>query len=536
MGHRTVARTPQVTFRRQLKNVLRFQPDSADTVESMIPPRARWLTARRGVLRVVAVTGVLCAAGCTAQPPGSAASQTLRLGAQNTTEAGGVLTSLLVADPLFSIDWRGRPVPRLATEWFWKDDGRTLQIRLRPGVKFHDGTPVTGAVVAGILRQRAKNPRTQASEYVVSIENPDDQTVLVKLSRPDAFLIEGIAGTLIVDPDKPAVGTGPFKLLQQSPHIQAERNADYYRGRPGLDHVEIVTYETPRASWAALMRGEIDMVQEVNRDSLEFLEGASRFITYPSIRPFYIPLVFNLRHPILGRVEVRRALAEAINRDEILEQALHGRGQVADDPLWPFHWAYNAGARRHTYNPSAARLRLDAAGLPVRPPGERGRMPSRFRIQCLFWDSGHERIALLLQRQLAAIDVDLVLDPANGEELQNRAGSGKFELFLFQMTSGKSFDWTYRLWHSSGRDLKSGYSGADTALDHLRLARTDADVRAAVTDLRQRFYEDVPAAFLAWPEMTRAVEARFDVGDPSDPEILANLWRWRIGPTQRAAR
>jgi len=429
-------------------------------------------------------------------------------------------------------------MPRLATEWFWRDDGRTLQIRLRPGVKFHDGTPVTGAVVASILRQQAKNPRTRASEFVVNVENPDEQTVLVKLSRPDAFLIEGIAGTLIIHPDKPDVGTGPFRLLQRSPRIEAEKNADYYRGKPGLDHVEIVTYDTPRASWAAMMRGEIDMVQEVNRDSLEFLEGASRFITYPSIRPFYIPLVFNLRHPILGRVDVRRALAEAINRDEIVEQAMRGHGQVADDPVWPFHWAYNAGARRHIYNPSAARLRLDAAGLRVRSAGVRGRMPSRFRIQCLFWDKGpqYERIALLLQRQLAAIDVDLVLERASEDQLREAAGSGKFESFLYQMTSGKSLDWTYSFWHSRGGYQNSGYSGADAALEQLRQARTDADVRAAVADLRQRFYEDAPAAFLAWPEMTRAVDARFNVGDPSDPEILANLWRWRVGPSERAAR
>ena len=190
MGHRTVTGTPQVTLRRRLKNVLRFQPDSADNVESMIPPRSRWLTARRGVLRVVAVAARVCR-GVHNTASASAPPQTLRLGAQNTSEAGGVLTSLLVADPLFSIDWRGRPVPRLATEWVWKDDGRTLEIRLRPGVKFHDGTPVTGAVVAGILRQRAKNPRTRASDPSSSIENPDDQTVLVRLSRPDAFLIEG---------------------------------------------------------------------------------------------------------------------------------------------------------------------------------------------------------------------------------------------------------------------------------------------------------------------------------------------------------
>jgi hypothetical protein len=46
----------------------------------------------------------------------------------------------------------------------------------------------------------------------------------------------------------------------------------------------------------------------------------------------------------------------------------------------------------------------------------------------------------------------------------------------------------------------------------------------------------VPAAFLAWPETTRAVDARFDIGDQSDPDVFANLWRWRLAPDQQAAR
>ena len=91
------------------------------------------------------------------------------------------------------------------------------------------------------------------------------------------------------------------------------------------------------------------------------------------------------------------------------------------------------------------------------------------------------------------------------------------------MTSGKSFDWTYRFWHSPTAVppyQDSGYAGADEVLDRLRQALLDSDVRAAVADLRQRFHEDVPAAFLAWPETTRAVDARFDIGDPSNPRHL----------------
>ena len=83
----------------------------------------------------------------------------------------------------------------------------------------------------------------------------------------------------------------------------------------------------------------------------------------------------------------------------------------------------------------------------------------------------------------------------------------------------------------------SGYTGADEPLDRLRKARQDTDIRIALADVRARFFEDVPAVFLAWVEATRAVDARFDVGDASDPEILAKLWRWSVTkPPQRAAR
>ena len=204
------------------------------------------------------------------------------------------------------------------------------------------------------------------------------------------------------------------------------------------------------------------MVQQVNRDAVEFLEGASHVEMFSTIRPYYIPLVFNVRHPILKRVEVRRALAEAIDREDIVREAMRGHGRVADDPVWPFHWAYNAAARKYTYNPNAARLRLDGAGLPVRP-STNGRMASRFSLRCVFWnDPQFERIALLLQRQLADVGIDLVLEESDEKKLVDRIGRGDFDTYLFIMASGKSFDWTYRFWHSPSGGVAyqdSGYTG-----------------------------------------------------------------------------
>jgi hypothetical protein len=98
---------------------------------------------------------------------------------------------------------------------------------------------------------------------------------------------------------------------------------------------------------------------------------------------------------------------------------------------------------------------------------------------------------------------------------------------------------TYMFWHSrtptSSPAHLTGYSAADDILERIRGGDlSDPEMHAAVADLQQRFFDDPPAVFLARPEMTRAVSARFDLGDDSD--IFANVWRWRRSQDTRAAR
>jgi peptide/nickel transport system substrate-binding protein len=481
-------------------------------------------------------------AACSPPPPPINQTATLRLGTKDTVEAKRILSQFLFAERLIALDWNGRPQEALAKSWQWLDKGRTLEIELRSGVTFHDGTPLTAQVVVDILRKlKDRGRHNSAFDAVSRFEPANPLRLVIRLNKPNSFVLDAIADTLIIRPEKPDIGTGPFKLLARTPSIVAEKNASYYRGTPGIDRVEVIAYDTQRAAWVALMRSEVDMLHEVNRDSAQFLEGASQIEMSSVTRPFYIPLVFNVRHPILKNVEVRRALAEAIDRTEIVEQAMGGHGRVADDPVWPFHWAYNAaGARKYSYNPHAARVRLDAAGFTMRPAAA-GRMASRFAIRCVFWnDPQWEHIALLLQRQLADIGVDLILEEADERRLQTLAAAGDFDTYLYQMTSGKSFDATYGFWHSpvpGGLTLQnSGYAGVDSTLDSLRIVRSEAEIRVAVADLRERFYDDVPAVFLAWPETTRAIDTKFDIGERTDPDVFANIWKWRQTEHQSASK
>ncbi len=515
------------------------------TVSSSKPWKTPWrqiATATAPVCLLLGLGSGLLVSGCSRSTPPPTPNRTLRIGARGTDEAPGVLRSFLFAEGLLAIDGQGRRSPRLATDWTWEQDGLALRVHLRPDIKFHDDSPVTAPAVVEIIRQQIPKPDTRGFEAVERVEAVDAHTVLFHLSRPDGFFPSALAGMSMVDDRKPDIGTGPFRLVPNANHLEAVRNTSYYRGLPGISRIQVIPYSTPRASWVGLMRGDVDMALEISKESVEFLEGATRFEIYSSIQPFYIPLVFNVRNPMLARVEVRRAISDAINREEIVSQGMRGRGEVADDPVWPSHWAYNAAARRHSYNPSAARVRLDAAGLPVRPAVP-GRRASRFQLKCMFYNGEpqFERIGLLLQRQLAAVGIDLVLEGLKSGEMRDRLKNGDFESYLFQLTSGRDFNWTYRFWHSPKGALgpvmqNTGYTGADSVLDRLRRARYDDDIRIAVGDLRQRFYDDVPAVFLAWTRMTRAVDGGFDIGERSDPEILAKMWEWRLAGTQTASR
>ena len=197
--------------------------------------------------------------------------------------------------------------------------------------------------------------------------------------------------------------------------MRLEAFADYYRGRPNIDFVEVQEFDDPRTSWAALMREQIDAVHEIAPSAMEFVQAQGQTIvrTFPFTRPYFISLFFNVKHPVLKNPLVRQALSYAADRKAIIDLAMSGQGEVAEGPIWPFHWAYSTASKTYSRNVEAATLRLDSAGLRLKPGGP-GRMPSRLRFRCLTLakDARYEKIALVLQKQLFEIGVDMEIEAA----------------------------------------------------------------------------------------------------------------------------
>ena len=425
----------------------------------------------------------------------------------------------------------GRQSERIATKWTWDDSGTVLTLKLRGDVYFHDGTKLTPEIAAQALRKSAANPTSEFALSFASIQsvNPSGaDSIQVKLSEPNSFVIPDLSLVSVRLPANKDVGTGPFRLARQDDQLAVlTAFPQYYRGRPSVDEIDITTYPTQRKAWAALMRGDVDMLHEVSRESAEFVEAASTVKTYSFPRPYYNSLVFNVRHPVLKHAEVRKAINEALDRETLIRDGMSGRGRPADGPIWPEHWAYSSPFGVFAFNPDAARLRLDSAG--VKKVGRAdGSMPARFSFSCLVLDDARfERLAILVQKQLADVGIDMKLVALKQPDLEARVKNGEFDAFIFEFF-GRSLSWVYEFWHSHDSALfDNGYRAADAVLNRIRAARSENQVRAGTAELSRILHDDPPAAFIAWQTTSRAVSKNFEVAAEDNRDILTNVWQWR---------
>jgi hypothetical protein len=154
-------------------------------------------------------------------------------------------------------------------------------------------------------------------------------------------------------------------------------------------------------------------------------------------------------------------------------------------------------------------------------------MPARFAFTCLVpqGDLRFERIALVVQRQLFAIGVDMQLKLVPVRQFTTAITAGQFEAFIFEMASGRTLSFPYRFWHSAAGTISTGYAAADAALDRMKFAGTEEEVRAGVADVLRIMRADPPAVFLAVPREARAADASLHIPHEIDRDVLGSLWQ-----------
>jgi peptide/nickel transport system substrate-binding protein len=249
----------------------------------------------------------------------------------------------LAYDTLVETNDAGEIEPSLATDWQVSSDGRTVTLTLRDGVTFHNGATFTAADAKATI-DRLLDPKTGsvvASNLanVSEVRADGDNTLVIELSRPDTALLNVLAatGTSMLDEKDIASGavgrdvngTGPFRWgsWQQGEKVTLEANQDYWGGAPQLDTVEMRVIPDESSILSGMRAGSFDMGIVTDPSVANQVDGDDmQLISQPTLS--YHVLQLNAQRGPLTELPVRQAIACAIDRDQVVQTAYFGQGEV----------------------------------------------------------------------------------------------------------------------------------------------------------------------------------------------------------------
>jgi peptide/nickel transport system substrate-binding protein len=325
-----------------------------------------------------------------------------------------IWTVLNLYDCLYTVTPNGHgSMPWLAVGHELSSDSRTWTFKLRPGVKFADGKPLTAADVRFTLERSAKGVNGYILHSVDGIDAPDKSTVRIHTTHPwgpllgdlslysNAILPDNLNGMSAAEFFAHPVGTGPFVLSSwaKGQELKLVRNRHYWQsGKPFLDGVEFTVVPDDNTRLLQLRGGQADIIEFPPFSAVATLQQAQgiKVDLFPSTWVSY--LAMNEKKPQFKDVHVRRAISYAIDRRSIIHSVLFGHAQPAASffsPGWAF---YNPNTPRLWYDPAAAKRELARSAYPHG-------FSATYAV--VAGDTTNSAIAQLVQANLKAIGIDI---------------------------------------------------------------------------------------------------------------------------------
>lgn len=334
-------------------------------------------------------------------------------------DTGGLVTDGIAGEFLTRSTKTLALLPELALSWSPNATATVWTFKLRPNVKFHSGQAFGAADVVATYERLvgADSGALSAFKGVLSsggIKAVDNLTVQFTLDSATAsfpYLTSSTTYQAIILPkdyklgtyDKTPQGTGAFRLISYTPGVGAkfDRNPNWWGGTAPLDGVDITYYTDPAAHVAALVGGQVDMLNEV-----QFANGRALF-NNPNVQIFpvrgaqnrTVGLRVNLNNPLKDR-RVRRAIALTLDRPAIVKTLFNNFADVGNDsPFAPVFPSTNKSVPQRKKDIPAAKKLLAAAGF------SRG-----FKVPFIVQKNGEmPQLAQIMQRSARAIGIDLAL-------------------------------------------------------------------------------------------------------------------------------
>lgn len=286
-----------------------------------------------------------------------------------------------VYDTLVEPDPAGQIVPALAERWEVSADGRTWTFTLRQGVVFHNGDRLTSrdvrATALRLLAKETASPKAIDYKVVAAVETPDDDTVVFKLSEPNAPLLATLASgwsailpkSLIDsghDFGSRPVGTGPFLLKEwvRDSRVVLVKNPNYWmKGLPRLDSVVIHIITEPSVAVQGLLSGQIDVAYRIDGKYVPQLQANADTKVESPLSANILVASLNCSRPPLNDLRVRQAINYAVDKQKVLDVA-YGGGKIGGTFMDYSSPYYKDFSQLYPFNPQKAKALLAEAGVP----------------------------------------------------------------------------------------------------------------------------------------------------------------------------
>lgn len=445
----------------------------------------------------------------------------------------------------------------LAESWEVSKDDLQIIFRLRKGVKWHDGTELTSDDVVFTYNTVTdpKTPTPYGSNYgpVQKVEPLDKYTVKVTYKEPYAPALESwgmgiipkhlLEGKDIKDEkfNRNPVGTGPYKLKEwiTGQKIVIEAFEDYFEGRPKVNKFIARVISDTATMFLELKFGGIDFMgltppqYKLHLGSVSFNRYFQKF-RYPAFG--YTYLGYNLLDPRFSDKRVRRAIAHAINKQDVIDGVLLGYGTPCTGPFPPESWAYNADVKDLEYDPETARKMLREAGW---VPGKDGLVykdgkPFRFTVLINQGNEVRSKAAQIIRENLKKIGIDMEIKVLEWQAMLHEfIDKKRFEAIIMGWALSRDPD-IYDIWHSS--KIKEGefnfISYKNNEVDRLLIegrSTFDFDKRRLIYNrIHSILSEDQPVTFLFVPDALPVMHKRFKGVEKAPLGIWYDFINWSV--------
>lgn len=442
----------------------------------------------------------------------------------------GIAILNITNEGLLGIDAEGKISPILAVDFPEQPDPVTLIFKLREGVTFHSGEPLTAEDVVFTFQRLYQEDsiatfRAVWQENLANVEALDDRTVKFTFRGPWPIAFSFIAGNHAKIVNKSFVeaagdqygvsawdGTGPFRVVEwvRDSHVKVVRNDHYWQeGKPYLDAIEFRVIPEPSTQLAAYQTGEVDLLLEPAFGQISVFQRLPDTIVMQSPSPAESLLVFRTQIAPMDDVRVRRAISLAIDRQALVDVVLGGRGNPGGPVFPPFHWAYNPDLVVERDVDQARALLADAGYGPNNP--------LRFTVvplnEPLFVDQ-----ATLIQRQLAEVGVQMEIAQLEYTSVSAMTAGpqedwlGDAAMFRITPLRNTAFEYAWYQYYSKGSLNRSRYNVGNGA-QNPRVEELLAEA-AKYSDYNA---EDRVASGPLWDEANRLI-----IQDA--PQLVLNFW------------